>query len=240
MNTEDDEQIRELLNGMPEQLQVFKKGITPQTQQAYLEYSANVDIEAYASQDTATKGKKLFNSDATIEDKKKCLILLAHEGTADACLIIRKFLEVSEDEVLKEWGAIALEEGWLLVESDLFEKPTGMVLTGLGGEEDHLRYFFAVGVKDKGIDSPEPSNIEQRISLVCGEYASVLEELQIFDTYMAVQILVPMDVAVGEVIDQIIIESNREAEWLERKYFVTNSEIPSAEQILRYLEQVGK
>lgn len=236
MNTGDDEKIRELLNGMPEQLQVFKKGITLQTQQAYLKYSANIDTEAYASQDTVTKGKKLFHPETTIEEKKECLISLAHEGTADACLVIRGFLEFSEDEVLKEWGALALEEGWLLVESDLFEKPTGMVLTGLGGEEDLLRYFFAVGV-NKGIDSPETSNIEQRISLVCEQFAAVLEELQIFDTYMTVQVLVPMDVAVGGVIERIISESNRENEWLEREYFVTNSEIPSAEQILCYLEQ---
>ena len=240
MDIGDDEQIHELLNGMPEQLQVFKKGITPQIQQAYLEYSVNIDIEAYASQDTATKGKKLFHPDTTIEDKKKCLILLAHEGTADACLIIRKFLEVSEDEVLKEWGGLALEEGWLLVESDLFEKPTGMVLTGLGGEGDRLRYFFAVGVKGKDIDFPEFSSIEQRISSVCKEFAAVLEELQIFATYMTVQMLVSMDVAVGEVIERIIIESNREVEWLRREYFVTNSEIPSGEQILRYLEQTGR
>ena len=237
MNTGDDEQIHELLNGMPEQLQVFKKGIPPQTQQAYLEYSANVDTGTYANQDTVTKGKKLFHPDTTIEEKKKCLISLAHEGTADACLVIRKFLEASEDEELKEWGALALEESWLLVESDLFEKPTGMVLTGLGGEEDRLRYFFAVGVKERRIDFPETPNIEQRISLVCGEYAAVLEELRIFDAYMSVQILVPMDVAVGEVIERIIIESNRENEWLEGEYFVTNSEIPSVEQILRYLEQ---
>ena len=68
----------------------------------------------------------------------------------------------------------------------------------------------------------------------------MLEELQIFDAYMNVQILVPMDVAVGEVIERIIIESNRENEWLEGEYFVTNSEIPSVEQILRYLEQAGR
>lgn len=237
MNIEDDEQIHELLSGIPEQLQIFKRGINPQVQQAYLEYATKIGSDEYTEQDTSTKGKRLFDPDTAIDEKKKCLISLAHAGTVDACLTIREFLETSEDEELVEWGVLALEEGWLLVESDLFEKPMGMVMTGLGGEEERLRYFFAVGVKERGFPDTYKRTIEQAISLVCGQFDAVLEEVQIFDNYVTVQILIPMDVAVAKVIEGGIIESNRAGEWLGRDYFVTNSEIPSAEQILQYLQQ---
>jgi hypothetical protein len=49
------------------------------------------------------------------------------------------------------------------------------------------------------------------------------------------KVLIPMDVAVGEVIEGGIEESNTFGEFLDPDYYVTNVEIPSEAEILGYL-----
>lgn len=58
--------------------------------------------------------------------------------------------------------------------------------------------------------------------------------------YAMIKILVPMDVAVGTVIEEGISECNKKEPFLYFSYYVTNVKKPTSEEILPYLEEVGK
>jgi len=53
-------------------------------------------------------------------------------------------------------------------------------------------------------------------------------------------VLVPLDVAVGEVIEGGIGESNTFGDFLDVNYYVTNDRIPMEAKILHYLREMGR
>ena len=49
----------------------------------------------------------------------------------------------------------------------------------------------------------------------------------------------PMDLTVGEVIEEGISECNKMSEFLFHDHYVTNVRKPTPDEILRYLEEIG-
>lgn len=54
-----------------------------------------------------------------------------------------------------------------------------------------------------------------------------------------IEILIPMDVAVGKVIEESIRECNKMSEFLCFDYYVTNVKKPTPEEISKYLEEIS-
>jgi len=54
-----------------------------------------------------------------------------------------------------------------------------------------------------------------------------------------IEILIPMDVAVGEVIEGDISECNKMSEFLFSDYYVTNVKKPTPEEISMYLNEIS-
>jgi hypothetical protein len=230
--------IDDILRDLPEQLNVVKRGIAPEVQQAYLEYADSIDPDEYAGHNSIINGQKLLSEETSPQEKKKYLILLAREGTAEACLMIDKFVEIAGED-LADWATLALETCWLLTESRLFDKEMGMLVSGLGGEDDRLRYFFVVPAKDNLVlTDAHQQELEPAFGRVCNRFDSILEEFQLHRDHITLQLLIPQDVAVATVIEGGIAESNQNSRLLHPDYFVTNTNIPTDEEILYYVRQL--
>jgi len=233
-NDDSDDRLHQILRSMPERFAIAKTGVNASTQQEYLAFTANVEREPYSEEDIPARSEALFKSTTSTEEKKHILARLAHTGTLDAYRILEQFAETAEPE-LQGWGTLALHECRLLLEQD-WEEPVGIVMTGLGGEEDRLRYFVAVCSEGRAaLVEAQPAIIESAFSATCERLGSILEEVQIHGNYATLQILVPLDVAVGTVIENGISECNKRGNHLDESYYVANDRIPTEAEILEFL-----
>ena len=70
------------------------------------------------------------------------------------------------------------------------------------------------------------------------KYKSEIEEINFEATYAMIGMLIPMDIAVGEIIEKGISECNKISEFLFHDYYVTNVGRPTHKEISNYLEEI--
>jgi hypothetical protein len=164
---------------------------------------------------------------------------LAHLGSPESCRILEKYLNISEGN-LRDWALLSLKECRAFLESVLLQEEGGFISTGLGGKDNKLRYSFVVSSKD-GLPFSEThrNTLKRGFEKISHKYNSEIEEINFGATYAMIGILIPMDVAVGEVIEEGISECNKMSEFLSPDYYVTNVKKPTPEEISKYLEEIS-
>ena len=208
------------------------------TQRAYFSFSETIDFDNVDYKEILTGSDKLFYKDSPVESKKKILILLAHRGTPEAYRIIEEYAKSPEAE-LREWALLSLKECRMFLESILLEEEGGLISTGLGGKESKLRYYFIVSSKDGLPFSDNRKSILSRgLETISHKYNAQIEEVSFEGTYAMIRILIPMSIAVGDIIQGGISECNQMGEFLSLDYYITNVGKPTHEEISTYLEQI--
>jgi hypothetical protein len=124
----------------------------------------------------------------------------------------------------------------MFLEHVLLERNTGLLVTGLGGQGDRLRYLVLVRSMD-GITftSAQETMVRSAFPHVCRRHNSIFEEIEVWQKGAVIEMLVPMDVAVGAVIEAGIAECNTYVRFLDDDYYVTNVEIPSRDQVRAFI-----
>ena len=208
------------------------------TQEEYFSFSEAIDFDNVDYKNVLKGSNKLFYKNTPIESKKKILILLAHLGTPESCKILEKYLKNPEAN-LRNWALLSLKECRMLLENVLLEEEGGFISTGLGGKNNKLRYYFIVSSKD-GLPFSEThkNTLKRGFETISHKYRSQIEEINFEATYAMIGILIPMDIAVGEIIEEGISECNKISEFLFLDYYVTNVGRPTHKEILNYLEEI--
>jgi hypothetical protein len=207
-------------------------------QKEYFYLSETIDIDNVDYKEVLKESKKLFSENTPIETKKRILILLAHFGTTESYRTIEKYLNQTGQE-LKDWGLLSLKECRMFLESALLEEEGGFLSTGLGGKDNQLRYYFIVSLKE-GLTFTEThrNTLKKGFERISQKYNSEIEEINFEINYAMIGIFIPMDFAVGDVIEEGISECNKMGEFLFFHYYVTNVKKPTNEKILKYLEEI--
>jgi hypothetical protein len=207
-------------------------------QEEYFRFSEKIDFENVDYEEVLTESDKLFDKHTPIESKKRILILLAHLGTAESCKVLEKYLKISQGN-LRDWALLSLKECRMFLESVLLQEETGFISTGLGGKDNKLRYYFIVSSKD-GLPFSEThrDTLKRGFETISHKYKSEIEDISFEATYAMIGILIPMDVAVGKVIEEGISECNTISEFLFPDYYVTNVKKPTYGEISKYLEEI--
>ncbi len=240
MNNESDDQIRDILHDIPGRLTLAEDGVDSSVQQEYLEYTEGLDFGQYSEEDISVRSHNLFNPSASLEYKKETLAVLAHRGTVEAYRTIERFLKITE-QPLEAWGVLALQECRVFLESSLSDRNCGILITGLGGENNRLRYFLVIrSRRGAALTSAQKETIERGFSYICSKFDSILEEIQVHQDYVTMKVLIPMDVAVAEIIEGGIDECNTFSDFLDENYYVTNVRIPTETEIPYYLREIGR
>ena len=208
-------------------------------QKEYFTFSETIDFDNVDYEEVLTESGKLFYEHTPIESKKRILILLAHLGTAESCRTLEKYLKISEGN-LRDWALLSLNECRTFLESVLLQEEGGFISTGLGGKDNKLRYYFIVSSKG-GLPFSEThrNTLKRGFETISLKYKSEIEEINFEAAYAMIGILIPMDVAVGEVIEEGISECNKMVEFLFLDYYVTNVKKPTPEEISKYLEGIS-
>ncbi|MGB5686175.1 MAG: hypothetical protein WBM35_10195 [Candidatus Electrothrix sp.] len=171
----------------------------------------------------------------SISEKKIILVQLASWGTTEAYQLLRQYC-ARPDSALAEWSRIALYECRMRLESDLLDEPVGLISTGLGGDGERLRYIFVLVFQGESSEEGQQREIREGLDKVCLEHRSVVEQAQFRPPCLYVQVLVPMDVAVGEVIEESLARLNQQKEEFLPDYLVTNVSVPTEEEIQEFLD----
>lgn len=208
------------------------------TQEEYISFSETIDFDNVDYKEVLTGSDKLFYKDTPIESKKKILFLLAHLGTPESCRILEKYLK-SPEANLRDWALLSLKECRMFLESILLKEEGGFVSTGLGGKDNKLRYYFIVSSKD-GLPFSEfhRNTLKREFETASCKHKSEIEVINFEATYAMIEMLIPMDIAVGEIIEEGISECNNIGGFLSLDYYVTNVGKPTYDEISDYLEQI--
>ena len=205
--------------------------ITPEVQSKYIAYHDKVDVNAYSEEYVMKESEKLSKENTPENDKKRIIFLLGHIATLSGVRIIEEFLKKAEGE-LKQWAVLAFEEGWMFLESEIMGTNNGRIFSGAGGNGDRMRYYFSIRSKNKKpFDDSQKKLIQEKIEKTSSELNSKVEIIEFKDDILLVSALVPMDVALGEVIEKSIKACNAENKILNSYYFATNQKKPDWDEV---------
>jgi hypothetical protein len=229
--TDNREDIREFLNNLPDKYDIMEEGIDIQTQKEYIDYSHSFDSSDLTEKETLNLGNTLFDTRQSLEAKKKALALLAHLGTITAFRQLERYYQ-HPDKDLKQWTALALQECKMFLESTLTDESTGFISSGLGGLQDKLRYYFLVlPASDIAFTTTQKNIIKEELNLVARDLNCIVESVDHSDKFVELTVLVPMDIAVGTLIETVIKKCNELGDFVFEHYYVTNQNIPDTLEI---------
>ena len=232
------EDIRKLLNSIPDKFDIMEEGIDVQIQNEYIDYSHSFERGELTETETNNLSRILFDIETTIEAKKKVLTLLAHLGTITAFRQIEKYYR-NPDKDLKQWTALALQECKMFLESSLTDQSTGFISSGLGGLNDKLRYYFLIlPLSDRQFTATQKIIINDELNIVAGDLNCIVESVDLSDTFVGLIALVPMDVAVGTFIEEGIKKCNELGVFVFEHYYATNQNIPDKAEITEIIKIV--
>ncbi len=235
---DNNEDIQKNLENLPDRFNILEEGVDFQTQKEYIEHSHTFDGGKLTEQETLTLSTILFAKDAPIEAKKRALSLLAHLGTIIAFRQIEKYSK-NPDKDLQQWALVALHECKMFLENSLLEENIGVISTGLGGLDNRLRYFFIVlPSMDRPFTKTQKDIIRDEFLSVSKQVNSIIETFDFSDSFVGLTVLVPLDVAVGTVIETGIKKCNELGDFVFEYYYVTNQNIPDISEIIDIIKIV--
>lgn len=178
----------------------------------------------------------LFSPDATIEQKKRSLALLASIPDVGAYRSIETYQSSPQEPELKNWSSVALVGSRIVLNSDLSGKQQVYISSGLGGHNNKLRFFSL-------FTTPHPEDFSDlQKQIIEREFKFQLEtsdvEIEIFDirnNYFTIQMLFPFDIDVRAILNAAVNECNKYGNFLEKKYLFTNVKVMSDVEIQQLL-----
>jgi len=225
------EEIQKFLATIPQDFSILEEGIDTETQKEYLDLSVAFGPSELSDEDLKMISTVLNSKKAPLELRKKALLALAHAGSIQAFRELEKFYTVAGKE-LKQWTALALQECRMFLESFLTDRNFGFITSGLGGVKDKLRiYFLFLSKTKKPFSATQKKIIKDEFELSCGKLKCVIESVDPGENFVAMKILVPMDVAIGTVADSGIVNCNELGDFVLEHYYATNQKIPVGEEI---------
>jgi len=215
------DKIQELLGSIPGNLSILEQQIDADVQLEFyncsekLEYSFNPE-EVLKNRDT------IFNHDLALDDKKQLLVKLANINSIEAYRTIEKYKDGSQDH-LKDWAALALQKCRLLIESNLLDKSQVLISTGLGGKGLKLRYLTVLLAANGKHYSPfEKKIVSDEIHFAIKKSKGELEELSFDKELCRILSIIPLQIPVKGLFDELISECNQYGDFLNSDYIITN------------------
>ncbi len=215
-------QLQQLYKENPQGLNIVEEQIDLELQMNYFKRSAMLKKQVVTLDEVIKKVPLLYDPETRLEEKRDILVLLASFEEVEAFRVIEKFKEDATGEI-KLWAAMAYRECKMLLESSLLNEDKILISTGLGGKGLKLRYFVCLLHKNK----EDFNEVQERI--VRGEFESSIEKFNsesesivFYNNIMKAYILVPIDVPVKDIIDQIYNASIDFGDFLDEHTIVTN------------------
>ncbi len=228
------EKLQELSGLIPSNFNVIDEPIDMQLQMDYFKRSKNVKSANSEKVSIDTVGD-LFDSELTDEQLMDRMILLASIDDPKAFRILEEYSKDASNR-LHQWSLMATQESRMLIEGNLLEESQVFVSTGLGGRGRMLRYFVAL--VGNNIDEFVPYQrhiVQSEFETALKNNGSELEKIEFNGHYSALTMLIPLDVAIQQLILEAIDECNQYGDFIQSDFLLTNVKILSFEEIDQYV-----
>lgn len=207
-----------------EQFEYFKS-----SKQVREEYNENIDRNYLVS--------LLLTPDLDIEEKKKCLSLLAGIPDVAAYRVIETYHSSPLEPELAHWSAMALVESRILINSELTGEQQIFVSTGLGGHNGMLRYFFAISSKENiPFTELQSEIIEREFRFQFDKQNIVIERIEDEKTYVTYLVLAEIELDIKSIVESVVRECNEYGHFIQSKVLITNTKILSKDEIQRNMK----
>lgn len=113
------------------------------------------------------------------------------------------------------------------------------ITTGLGGERYRLRNYVVISTLNNSPFTKLQKDITRKqFNKVSKKYDSEIEEISFSKTYALIKILVSVEMALQEVIDEGMNSCNAVAKFLRFHFYCTNVQKPTKKVIKDYLHEI--
>lgn len=180
---------------------------------------------------------KLYDSEIAIEEKKKLLAKLSVIEKPEAYRMIEDFLKEGEQD-LRSWAILSLQHCRISLETSLLDEDQVFISTGLGGKGEKLRYFIVGKLKqDNKFTDSQKKIIQSEFEHFFKNNNSEIEKLEFKEIYFTITGLIPIKVAMSEVISSAISEINQYGNFINKEYLITNVKILTEKEIELYFNK---
>mgnify|MGYP001618661253 CR=1 FL=1 len=196
MDKEALQEVKNLINNLPEKFNLLEQGVDLETRKEYFKIYKKINTKNYLEAEIIEESNKLFSPEIDLNIKREILIKLASLGTVKSYRKIEKYYNDSIDKDLVNWTLLALEDCKMFLESYLMDEDIGFISTGLGSKRNKLRNFFIIiALDDNKFKKTEREIINREYELVCKEFDSELEKIEFDANYSSLTVLLPMNIA---------------------------------------------
>lgn len=198
----------------------------------YIENAHDFDARQFTPEEVEQLGKQLLSDTTSLEDKKKALGILAHRGDLQAYNFLKCYAE-KPDAGLEEWSKLALGECHLFLHADLDGDDEGFkIYTGVGKNNNMLRvYYLVLPHEGRTFDTWQQDIIRKEMTWIANDLKC--EAVEWFDCqahYVALSVLLPATLSVGDYIDTAIAACNVFGDFVMPEYYAASG-IPDAREI---------
>lgn len=230
------DKIQELLGDIPGNLTVLEQQIDADVQLEYFNFARGIDVD-FDPDEVLKNRETIFRHDMTIDDKKQLLVQLANIDSIEAYRTLEKYILGSPDQ-LKDWATLALQECRLLLESKLLDESQVLITTGLGGKGMKLRYFTVFLNAHGSAYTPfEQKIIHDEVSFSLKKANGELECLRFDKELCTLLSIIPLQVPVQGLFDEMVQECNQFGDFLNPDYIITNVKVLSNLAIRKLIRQ---
>lgn len=243
MKEQDDvfKKFHDSFTGLRGHFHVLEQSVSVDRQMEYFRFSEKVKREHPKLDADAVPqiAEKLLNADATVDDIKLELVLLASSHEVKAYRILESYVNNPHPD-LKDWAQLALMESRMAMESDLSDEKQIFISTGLGGRGEKLRFFVLMLSADRIPFLDYQRKVVQReFEYYLPKQDCEIEKLDVEENYVTLLFLVPVRSNLKEILDYLIQECNQYGNFLSDLYTVTNVKELSKEEITAIINKNG-
>lgn len=234
---EDDilQQIERMLQSNPQNFSIIEEKIDIDTQMAY--FKCSKEVKDQDNQREVSVLRDLLLTETDIELHKRALCELASNDSVEAFRAIEAYHSSAQGD-MRNWSAMALREGRMMMESSLLEEKQILISTGMGGKGIKLRYFVVlIGKKEEEFSSIQQKIINDEFDFQFNSHNSEIESVEFDKHYAKIVSLIPINQPVREVLRKSVEECNQYGDFIQKNFLVTNVKELTTDEIDEFLSE---
>ncbi|MDR0537822.1 MAG: hypothetical protein LBH04_07270 [Tannerellaceae bacterium] len=221
-------------------ISIFEQRVPVEVQMEYFSYSNKLRNEKVqiSDEDCQSFGEQIRDEEKTLEQKRYMLSALAVSGKPQAFRILEEYTSLNLAPEIANWAYMAFMESRITLESELLEERHIYISTGLGGKDNKLRFFVLLLSKDRQpfLDF-QKQIIQTEFEYNLTQKDCELERIDISDTYVELLVLIPLNIDIKDILDNIIIECNQYGNFISDTITITNVKELDQEEILKICQK---
>ena len=236
--------FHESFSGLKGHLHILEQRLPVEVQMAYFKYSANVRKEnqpprPLSEEECEEIYRELLSEEADEGRKKYLLCQLATSKSVRAYRLLESYTRSPEASV-SDWAYMALMESRISLESDLSNEKQIYISTGLGGKGEKLRFYVLLISKEKKpFLEYQRQTIEREFSFYLTKSDCEIERLTVGERHVELLFLIPVQVDIKGVLDQVIGECNNYGDFLSPVFTITNVKELTREEVEEVINKHG-